>query len=100
MVTEAYPPKAEWVPTDMPDLTGQVVIVTGGNSGVGKEMVKVSFIELPLLHLMLSYKGSPFPQRESLYRLSFSETGYGGHYRTQGGDWEGSAVLGDGPCRS
>ncbi|KAF8909132.1 hypothetical protein CPB85DRAFT_1376265 [Mucidula mucida] len=40
MVTEAYPPKAEWVPTDMPDLTGQVVIVTGGNSGVGKEMVK------------------------------------------------------------
>ncbi|KAF7369180.1 hypothetical protein MVEN_00245200 [Mycena venus] len=29
-----------WAESDMPDLSGQVVIVTGGNSGLGKETVR------------------------------------------------------------
>jgi hypothetical protein len=33
-----------WTTEDIPDLTGQVFIVTGGNSGLGKETVRVSFI--------------------------------------------------------
>lgn len=32
--------KPSWFPKDMPDFTGKVVIVTGGNSGLGRDTVK------------------------------------------------------------
>ncbi|TFY81691.1 hypothetical protein EWM64_g2322 [Hericium alpestre] len=37
---ESFPPAPEWTPNNMPDLSGKVVIVTGGNSGIGREAVK------------------------------------------------------------
>ncbi|KAF7303594.1 NAD(P)-binding protein [Mycena indigotica] len=38
--SQYFPPKATFGVDDIPDLTGQVILVTGGNSGIGFETVK------------------------------------------------------------
>jgi retinol dehydrogenase-12 len=41
MYKQGFPPKAQWGVDDIPDLTGRVIVVTGGYSGIGYETVKV-----------------------------------------------------------
>ncbi|KAJ7752611.1 NAD(P)-binding protein [Mycena metata] len=44
-------PKATWTPEDLPDLTSHVMIVTGGNSGLGRETAKaIPLSQVLLLH--------------------------------------------------
>jgi len=40
MMGQMFPPKPKWTPDDIPDLSGKVVIVTGGNAGCGKETIR------------------------------------------------------------
>ncbi|KAG8697082.1 hypothetical protein FRC09_008082 [Ceratobasidium sp. 395] len=41
MLKENFPGKPRWSIDQIPDLSGQVTIVTGGNAGIGKETCKV-----------------------------------------------------------
>lgn len=40
LLSQTFPPNSHFTVEQIPDLSGQVIIVTGGNAGVGKETVK------------------------------------------------------------
>ncbi|KZO99293.1 NAD(P)-binding protein [Calocera viscosa TUFC12733] len=40
LYSSIFPPRAKWGFGDIPDLTGRVAIVTGGNAGIGKVMCR------------------------------------------------------------
>lgn len=50
---QSRPPKPKFHVEDMPDLSDKVTIVTGGNTGVGKETIKVrrSAIQLAIRYV-------------------------------------------------
>ncbi|KAI0920757.1 hypothetical protein AcW1_005064 [Taiwanofungus camphoratus] len=57
-LSSLFPPRPKWGVSQMPDLSGKVMIVTGGNAGIGYETVKVL-----LMHNAKVYMASRTPEK-------------------------------------
>ncbi|KAI5825350.1 NAD(P)-binding protein [Schizophyllum commune Tattone D] len=76
ITSQLFPPKSKFSVDNIPDLSGKVMLVTGGNSGIGKETVKAL-----LQHNAKVYIGARSPERAAeAIKDILKETGKEAHF--------------------
>ncbi|KIY70839.1 NAD-P-binding protein [Cylindrobasidium torrendii FP15055 ss-10] len=67
-IDECFPPKAQFSVDEIPDLSGKVIIVTGGNSGIGRETVKVLLLKKAKVYIATRNEEKSLAVIEELYQ--------------------------------
>jgi NAD(P)-dependent dehydrogenase (short-subunit alcohol dehydrogenase family) len=75
-INQNWPPKSKWSVDDIPNLSGKVAIVTGGNSGIGRETVKALLAHKAKVYIL---SRDPTKSTEAINILK-SETGQDAHF--------------------
>ncbi|KAI0596494.1 putative short-chain dehydrogenase [Biscogniauxia sp. FL1348] len=57
MVSQAFPPKPAFTERDLPSLEGKVYIVTGANTGVGKELARLLYSKDATVYIVARSEG-------------------------------------------
>jgi len=70
---QSFPPKPTWSTSDIPDLTGQVIIVTGGNTGLGFETAKALLLRNAKVYIGARSQGKAEEAIASLKNLTGKE---------------------------
>ncbi|EGN94792.1 hypothetical protein SERLA73DRAFT_96145 [Serpula lacrymans var. lacrymans S7.3] len=69
LVQETFPPTSKFGIDDIPDMTGKVVIVTGGNTGIGKETARVLLLKNARVYITSrDHKKGEYAAKELLER--------------------------------
>ncbi|KAI0089970.1 NAD(P)-binding protein [Irpex rosettiformis] len=72
-IDQTFPPKPKWGVADIPDLTGKVVIVTGGNAGIGRETVKALLTKNAKVYVAARNRGKTLPVIDELKKETGNE---------------------------
>jgi hypothetical protein len=81
---------AKWTPGDIPDQTGRVVLVTGGNTGIGYITCRASTFQMGLMNpSQAMVLGTTCERSQSLPRRTPVAEVRERHRKAQERDWKG-----------
>ncbi|KAK4207439.1 putative estradiol 17 beta-dehydrogenase [Rhypophila decipiens] len=73
--THFFPPKPKFTDRDVPDLTGKVYLVTGANTGIGKEVARILYSKNAKVYVAARSEEKAQAAIEEIRKSSSSSTG-------------------------
>lgn len=75
--SQLFPPKPTFTEENLPDQTGKIVIVTGGNSGVGFELVKILYTKGAKVYMAARIEAKAREAIDSIVKTTAGKEGLG-----------------------
>jgi retinol dehydrogenase-12 len=73
--THFFPPKPTFTDKDVPDLSGKVCIVTGSNTGLGKEVAQLLYLKNAKVYMAARSEGKAYEAIDEIKKAAPTSTG-------------------------